>query len=430
MSFSSTSTRENLEGSLTVLSVIREASNRVTDLVRNICRKLGLDTEIKVSISLKLFEERDMEGDKDEIVKAVICGYYDPNRKLVVISLPCVISRGTIVETLAHELVHHCQFACFAETCKEICTVSLNPEETEEIREMLPYSIRPHEVEAYNSEAELAQKIKNFEEFRGIEELVRRLHNTLNYRRSGPICASKTILATIKLLDSNIIDAINSSYSDATSRLLRCLNLDKPTLTSTPSTEDFIKMLLDNIHVNLLVLIPEKETYNGHEIMREAIYVLTDKGFALYTIDVNTISLYPLLIIPTEKISLKDVLSGEIKISLTYDQIARGYTDLIISNGRNIKSRVIIDIGNKVLKEFRELCSDTKSLSFAELGLLMTLCPNHEFKNSQLRDFNANAFKVVCDIEIGGFVFCNNVKLEGMQRDVKIKELFEELKRC
>jgi len=45
LSLSSTPAKENLEGSLTVLSVVRETSNKVTDLVRNICDKLGLESE-------------------------------------------------------------------------------------------------------------------------------------------------------------------------------------------------------------------------------------------------------------------------------------------------------------------------------------------------------------------------------------------------
>ena len=84
MNPSSISIRENLEGSLTVLSVVRETSNKVTDLVRSTCNKLGLDPEIKVLISLELFEERDKEGvSRDKGVKVVICGYYDPNKNLL-----------------------------------------------------------------------------------------------------------------------------------------------------------------------------------------------------------------------------------------------------------------------------------------------------------------------------------------------------------
>ena len=89
------------------------------------------------------------------------------------ISLPCVINKDTLAETLAHELVHHCQFTCRAGTCKEICTISLNPEDAEEIREILPYDERPYEVEAYSKDEALANRIKSVAGFKEIVSRIR-----------------------------------------------------------------------------------------------------------------------------------------------------------------------------------------------------------------------------------------------------------------
>jgi hypothetical protein len=428
---SSTYAKENLEGSLTVLSVIREISNKVTDLVRNICNKLGLDPEIKVLISLKSFEERDIEGTGE--VKVIICGYYDPNKRLIVISLPCVINQGTFAETLAHELVHHCQFTCRAKACKEICTISLNPEEAKEIREMLPYTIRPHEVEAYNNEERVASRIRNLEEFKNIEDLIKKLHNTLNYKWSGSAYTSKSLMVATSLIAGDlsrgdIAASVASFYNNTILKLLNCLKSKGLTTGSTLPMEN-IEKLLENIHTKFLALVPEKESLNGVEIRGEAIYIVTDRGFAIYTIGKNE-SLYPLLIIPTESISLKDALSGAISLNLKYEHVAKGYTELTLSSGKKVKSRVIIDTSDEFMKKLRELCGSIEYLNLAELGILITLCPDEELRHSWIKDLNNYVFKDICNVEIGGFAICNNVKIAGIQRGVRIKELFEELKRC
>jgi len=428
---SSTYAKENLEGSLTVLSVVREISNKVTDLVRNICNKLGLDPEIKVLISLKSFEERDIEGTGE--VKVIICGYYDSNKRLIVISLPCVINQGTFAETLAHELVHHCQFTCCAKACKEICTISLNPEEAKEIREMLPYTIRPHEVEAYNNEERVASRIRNLEEFKNIEDLIKKLHNTLNHRWSGSVYTSKSLMVPASLIAGDlsrgdITAAVASFYNNTILELLNCLKSKGLTAGSTLPMEN-IEKLLENIHTRFLALVPEKESLNGVEIRGEAIYIVTDRGFAIYTIGENE-SLYPLLIIPTESISLREILSGTISLDLKYEHVAKGYAELILSNGRKVRSRVIIDTNDEFMKMLRELCGGIEYLNLAELGILITLCPGEELRHSWIKDLNNYVFKDICNVEIGGFTICNNVKIAGIQRGARIKELFEELKRC
>ena len=429
MSLSSTPAKENLEGSLTVLSVVRETSNKVTDLVRNLCNKLGLDPEIKVLISLKLFEEQDKEGvSEGKGVKVVICGYYDPYKRLIVISLPCVIKKGTLAETLAHELIHHCQFTCHAKTCKEICTISLNPEKAEEIREMLPYNIRPHEVEAYNNEEGVASRIRDLEEFKDIEDLIRKLYNTLNYKWSGSVDTSRAIMAATTLLNTVPVITVITLYNDAISKALNCLKFKELSLTPTFSIES-VEKLLENIHTKFLALVPERESLNEVKIQGEAIYVVTDRGFAIYTIDNKNESLYPLLIIPTESISLREILSGAISLNLGYEHVAEGYTELVLSNGRKVRSRVIIDTNEGFMKELGELCGGIEYLNLAELGILITLCPNEELRHSRIKDLNNYVFKVVCSM-VGGFAICNNVKIAGMQKDTKIRELFEELERC
>jgi hypothetical protein len=380
-------------------------------------------------ISLELFEERDKEGVREgKGVKVVICGYYDPYKRLIVISLPCVIKKGTLAKTLAHELIHHCQFTCHAKTCREICTISLNPKEAEEIREMLPYNIRPHEVEAYNNEEGVASRIRDLEEFKDIENSIKKLYNTLNYKWSGSVYTSKIVATEASLLDGDIAPVITLN-NDAILKALNCLKFKELSLIPTFSIES-VEKLLENIHTRFLALVPERESLNGVEIRGEAIYVVTDRGFAIYTIDSENESLYPLLIIPTESISLREILRGAISLNLEYEHVAEGYTELVLSNGKKVRSRVIIDANEGFMKELGELCGGIEYLNLAELGILITLCPSEELRHSRIKDLNNYVFKVVCSIDVGGFAICNNVKIAGMQKDTKIRELFEELERC
>jgi len=95
----------------------------------------------------------------------VVCDYYDPYKRLIVASLPCAVEMrgrdfsGELPGTLAHELVHHCQFTCRSQLCKNICSVWLTAEEAQEISRMLPYDKRHHEVEARCKERELGEVI-------------------------------------------------------------------------------------------------------------------------------------------------------------------------------------------------------------------------------------------------------------------------------
>jgi hypothetical protein len=279
----------------------------------------------------------------------------------------------------------------------------------------------------------VASRIRNLEEFKNIEDLIKKLHNTLNYKWSGSAYTSKSLMVATSLIagDSSrgdIAAAVASFYNNTILKLLNCLKSKGLTTGSTLPMEN-IEKLLENIHTRFLALVPEKESLNEVEIRGEAIYIVTDRGFAIYTIGENE-SLYPLLIIPTESISLKDALSGAISLNLKYEHVAKGYTELTLSSGKKVKSRVIIDTSDEFMKMLRELCGSIEYLNLAELGILITLCPGEELRCSWIKDLNNYVFKVICNVEIGGSAICNNVKIAGIQRGVRIKELFEELKRC
>jgi hypothetical protein len=56
-----------------------------------------------------------------------IYGYYDPQRKIIALSPPCVRDEEISSLTLAHELIHHCQFTYRSKVCSDVCEYWLSP---------------------------------------------------------------------------------------------------------------------------------------------------------------------------------------------------------------------------------------------------------------------------------------------------------------
>jgi Zn-dependent protease with chaperone function len=100
--------------------VLTKASNRLTELVRDFAKRKGLDPSVEVEISLKRFIEPEVE-EGPEAPRIITCGYYNPVNKRIVLSYPCIANESDHVvalKTLAHELIHHCQFTCSTQLCK------------------------------------------------------------------------------------------------------------------------------------------------------------------------------------------------------------------------------------------------------------------------------------------------------------------------
>ena len=173
------SLKSDLEFSSELFNILRKVSNEVTEFTRKVCWELNLDRDVRVIISLRRFTEPEWEGVEvsEDVVKKYIkykeiYGYYDPQRKTIVLSPPCVEDEETFSLTLAHELIHHCQFTCRSKACSDVCEYLLSPEEAHEIREMLPYEKRPYEAEAYSKDEALANRIKSIA---GLREIVSRI---------------------------------------------------------------------------------------------------------------------------------------------------------------------------------------------------------------------------------------------------------------
>jgi DNA-binding transcriptional ArsR family regulator len=152
----------------------------LTELVRDFAKRKGLDPSVEVEISLKRFIEPEVE-EGPEAPRIIICGYYAPVNKRIVLSYPCIASEpdhDTALKTLAHELIHHCQYTCSTQLCKDICEKSLTIDEASKIHEMLPYLLRPHEIEAYTKQGKVADEIRKIIGSE-VEIIIRRLDETL-----------------------------------------------------------------------------------------------------------------------------------------------------------------------------------------------------------------------------------------------------------
>jgi hypothetical protein len=173
----------NLQNIDTLIHVLNEVSRELTNVIKSVNKTLNLDQDVELLISLRYFTEPRIEGAIEGESRRVICGYYNPEVKQIVLSYLCLIDGeelnfNRLFETIAHELIHHCQYTCATSSCREICEVSISIDKCHEIKEMLPYGLRPHEIEAYKKQDALADVIRRIlgDE---IKTLVQKLDATL-----------------------------------------------------------------------------------------------------------------------------------------------------------------------------------------------------------------------------------------------------------
>jgi len=308
--------------------VLAKASNRLTELVRDFAKRKGLDPSVEVEISLKRFIEPEVE-EGSEAPRIIICGYYAPVNKRIVLSYPCIASEPDHVtaslKVLAHELIHHCQYTCSTQLCKGMCKESLTIDEALKIREMLPYLLRPHEIEAYTKQDSVADEIR---EVIGseVETIIRRLNASLwlptkeiakqfseisnlysNIRSTHigkPNLSSPLTQFVENLLNRFVgreavarsIDTALSAVEDKGIRkwIERELSIDNFILSYTDALS---KLCWDkSVEVTSIVIVPVQ--INGKA--RPEIFIVTDAGFAIsFMLDADaplaTIKLKPLI---------------------------------------------------------------------------------------------------------------------------------------
>jgi len=165
-----------LDGVLELLKILNEYSAKLTELAKAICRNLNLTEDLRITLLFGRLYEHEVEegplkpvevkGVKD-IIRRNVEGLYDPKKKAIMLPVPA--SSRDICTTLAHELIHHCQYTCRTNVCRSICEYWLSPEEADEIRQQIPYDFRPHEIEAYSKDKNLCSKLKEFKEYSEFE---------------------------------------------------------------------------------------------------------------------------------------------------------------------------------------------------------------------------------------------------------------------
>jgi len=172
--------KRQFDASLNLLKILNEHSAKLIELAKAICRNLNITEDLRIILVFKHFyeheakeykskskpAEKDVKTIVDERIERgfVIEGLYDPKKRAII--LPILDPPRDICTTLAHELIHHCQFACHTNACRSICEYWLNPEEVDEIDLQVPYSLRPYEIEAYGKDKSLCNKISKFKEFK------------------------------------------------------------------------------------------------------------------------------------------------------------------------------------------------------------------------------------------------------------------------
>jgi hypothetical protein len=179
--------KRQFDASLDLLKILNEYSAKLTDLVKAICRNLNLTEDIKIVLVFGHFYEHEVKRytkPTEKVVKTIVDeriekvpieGLYDPRNKAII--LPTLDPPRDICTTLAHELIHHCQFTCHTNSCRSLCEYWLSPEEADEVDLQLPYNLRPHEIEAYGKDENLCSRIRDYKEFKEFEDTMMETFN-------------------------------------------------------------------------------------------------------------------------------------------------------------------------------------------------------------------------------------------------------------
>jgi hypothetical protein len=70
----------NLQNTLTLIYVLKEASKELTNLINSIAEILNLDPSLELVISLRNFIEPQVEDASEGEPRERICGYYNPEK--------------------------------------------------------------------------------------------------------------------------------------------------------------------------------------------------------------------------------------------------------------------------------------------------------------------------------------------------------------
>jgi len=325
----------DLGESLSLWRALEETSSKLTGFVKRACEVLGLDPNVDVLVSLEYILENPEYEPK-------ICGYYDPTKRLIVVSLPCLMRKDLkdgLAETLAHELIHHCQY-----TNGSLCNVHLNTALAERIYRSMPYKNRPHEIEAYAKQKELANTLQGVEGFDDAVNYVKRL--AMSEVRLPPISEAIKAQVNNPLLEETAKDIVNLAREDLLSVASEILDIrlceiedetarkrfeEEATSYLQKLKEEPVKAILEDIQrdvetflkwdveerkVKTLIIDPATE--------QPHCYLFLDKGIAIgFDLKGTYLPLLHLLLKTKDQTpSLKEL--GKLSFNLTIEEILQG----------------------------------------------------------------------------------------------------------
>jgi hypothetical protein len=305
--------------------VLTKASNRLTELVRDFAKRKGLDPLVEVVVSLRRSTEADIKRRSEEYVlppPSRVCGHYDPENKWIVLFYPCIANEPDHVvaalRTIAHELIHHCQFTCSNHLCKDMSEKRLTISDSRKISEMLPYGLEPYEIEAYMKQDSVADEIRKVIGSE-VEAIIRGLDATLR----PPLKEVANMLSKISDLyshtyiirigDFNLIPPLTQFVENLLNRFVGREALTKKIATalSIVSDEDVRKRLERELNIDNLISLytyrlskecwketaenrPVKVTsivivpVQAHDKSRAKVFIVTEAGFAIsFTLDTD-----------------------------------------------------------------------------------------------------------------------------------------------
>ncbi|MCC6004265.1 MAG: hypothetical protein LM590_07975 [Thermofilum sp.] len=432
-----------LGASLELWGALEVVSSRLTELARETCRELGLDLGVSALASLERIYE-DSEYGRE------ICGYYDPVRRLVVVSLPCLAEEekklaGRLAETLAHELVHHCQF-----TRGPLCEVHLDPGLAARVDAALPYRLRPHEVEAYGKQRELAERLRGV---RGFDEAVGYVRRLLSPEVVLPLSEVAKTLSKAPALKESARLIAELTGEDLLSAVR---NLEKRLVTEDETVRECYRKeiagYLQKIERNPADVVAEElrkraETFLSQKVEGgRAKIIITDPGIAqprAYVVSNNGIAIGfdlkkgapPLLPLLLETAGWGPSFKEPIRLQMTLAQILKG---AVRAGSHEFRVKVLPRENINVCKElYKELYNEywKEHWLAADVLLALLLLSGWKMQALESRKFGeAECFAVAVE-DPGGMerlelIVPSNVRVkdESLGIDAPLKDAVERLK--
>jgi hypothetical protein len=445
MSSNDTSSHDILLNNINVFTELlrSDVSNRITLFVKRVCEDLHLDPDVRVLISLRDFTE----DEKLDNTSLKICGFYEPDKKLIIISLPCVNKeKNQFFRTLAHEIVHHCQHTCNNKLCRDlVCKISIHDKDfVKEINTLLPYELRPHEIEAFKMRDEIAKKIIFIKGSNEVEILIEDLNQMLKTQTLTFNISSLNVI-DILLREEAIKDLIVKRWEEITNDAKRSLeeqNVDECVrgfMTKRLSSDLFSnlnefleeqkKSFLENTLIKKIIMIP----IDSQNI---DVYIITDRGFALHKRVKGKSLMTGIIIDPISKVNLSGLAKSNVEIIYN---ILGGNGKLILEQNKNIDLILFLrkDLTEAVIiDELHKICTEAKNkgnMSYDIIKLLNLITFLSKINElDELQIMKDETHESMVKVRVKGsddetLLICGDLEVESLHEKFPVKEILEKL---